>query len=457
MSRQLGEFFEAVWCPLGIGDVGAEKRPATVELEVEIAEGGFGLGEELNAGVFPDFIEVFGAHGTHIPVVGLEDPMNALDAMQQPREGARVVVAAFGAEVLDLQRFRPRPARILPVRVEVGCNCGIANDVIHRLIYIPLTTPTKGQWYWRLPMMAAGMKILRFGRCLKVRLMVGVLVAAALGSGTLASSAQVATSGPEQTAPAAPANYSPGIRDVLKLADAKVDTDVIKTYVRNSTVAYNPSATEIIALKEHGLSGDVITALLQRGGELRAGAARSGQANAALAVQPEYPSAVAPYAATPAYGYGYDYANQPVYAPGYACDYPVYSYTYPGYGCAWYDCGWPWCWPSLYFGCSRYGCGFYYPYCYSGGSYYGYWGHNYYGHYGSYYAGHSGSHGWGQPYHSGGSRAYGYGGRPVSFTSHSGGMRSVGGFGGCPASFASTRVSFHGGGSFGGGHSMGRR
>ena len=44
--------------------------------------------------------------------------------------------------------------------------------------------------------------------------------------------------------------YSPGVADIVKLADAKVDAEVIKTYIRNSPTAYNPSATEIIALKD---------------------------------------------------------------------------------------------------------------------------------------------------------------------------------------------------------------
>src|SRR5258708_13908267 len=67
---------------------------------------------------------------------------------------------------------------------------------------------------------------------------------------------------------AAPA-YSPGVADVVKMADAKVDPEIIKAYIHSSPVAYSPSASEIIALNDRGLPPDVLTAILHRGGELR--------------------------------------------------------------------------------------------------------------------------------------------------------------------------------------------
>src|SRR5438067_13277482 len=66
------------------------------------------------------------------------------------------------------------------------------------------------------------------------------------------------------------ARFSPGIAEILKMADAKVDVGVIKAYIRNSPTAYNPTANEIVVLKERGLSDEILTAMLQRGGELRA-------------------------------------------------------------------------------------------------------------------------------------------------------------------------------------------
>src|SRR6266568_860276 len=84
--------------------------------------------------------------------------------------------------------------------------------------------------------------------------------------------------------------YSPGIGEILKMVDAKVDVTVVKAYIKNSPTAYNPNANEIIALKQRGMGDDIITALIQRGGEVRAQAMQGG--------------AMAPAAAAPAIPYG---------------------------------------------------------------------------------------------------------------------------------------------------------
>jgi hypothetical protein len=175
--------------------------------------------------------------------------------------------------------------------------------------------------------------------------------------------------------------YSPGVADIVKLVDAKVDAEVIKTYIKNSPMAYNPNATEIIALKDRGVAPEILTAMLQRGAEVRA----QGTQPSPVAANPVAPQAgagaVAPYA--PAY----DYGAQPVY-PNYAYSYPVNSYVYPTYDYAYpgysYGYSWPYCWPALSFGfgCYPFGgyCGFGYPYRYGGrgfGAFYGgrgYWG-----------------------------------------------------------------------------------
>jgi len=147
------------------------------------------------------------------------------------------------------------------------------------------------------------------------------------------------------TAPAVAAvSFSPAIRDILKMLDAKVDIEVIKAYVRNSNIAYNPNASEIIGLKQHGVPDEVITALLQRGAEVRAQLAQSRQATAP-AMPPNNPA--------PAYPYDYgaslpDYNTYPAY-PAYAdYGYPYYGYAYGGYP---YDYSYPWAFYSpFYFG-----------------------------------------------------------------------------------------------------------
>ena len=127
--------------------------------------------------------------------------------------------------------------------------------------------------------------------------------------------------------------YSAGIEDILKMVDAKVDTEVVKAYIKNSSTAYNPNVSEIIALKDHGVPSDVITAVLQHGAEVRSQAARSMQANVAPAVAPQpYANTPYPYGQAPAYGYG----SQPVYAD-YGYNYPVYSSAYSDYGYPYYS------------------------------------------------------------------------------------------------------------------------
>src|SRR5215831_5090758 len=48
-------------------------------------------------------------------------------------------------------------------------------------------------------------------------------------------------------------SYSPGLRDILKMLDAKVDVEVIKAYIKSAPIAFSPSASEIIALKQHNV------------------------------------------------------------------------------------------------------------------------------------------------------------------------------------------------------------
>ena len=230
------------------------------------------------------------------------------------------------------------------------------------------------------------------------------------------------------------AQFSPGVADVVKLLDAKVDTEVIKTYVKNSPTAYNPSATEIISLKDRGVAPEILTALLQHGAEVRAQSMQAAQAAPGVAAPPAYPNGTAPYAPAPPY----DYTTQPVY-PNYGYSYPADSSAYPGYNYGYNDYGssWPLFWPSFYFG---------------GYPYHGYSGRGY-GHYhgGGGYSGHGGR-AVSFAGHSGGFRSFASGGRAGAFTGSAGGFRSAGGSSGHSVSFASH--ASHGGGF--GGHGSGR-
>src|ERR1017187_10845532 len=136
------------------------------------------------------------------------------------------------------------------------------------------------------------------------------------------------------------ARFSPGVADIVKLVEAKVDPEVIKTYVTSSRTAYNPSATEIIALKDRGVGPEILTAMLQRGAEVRAQSMQAAQAAASASAPQTYPSGVNPNAAVP----GYDYGTQPAY-PNYAYSYPANSYVYPSDAYAYPAYGYGYSWP----------------------------------------------------------------------------------------------------------------
>jgi hypothetical protein len=139
--------------------------------------------------------------------------------------------------------------------------------------------------------------------------------------------------------------YSPGITEIIKMLDAKLDAPVILAYIQNSTIPYDPEATELIVLKEHGASTETLVALLHRGDEVRLQLAQAqGVANPS-AVAPAYDY---PPAAYLAYPYAYDDSS---YAPNPPTDYS-------------YATGWPLAyWPSV--GISAYG-----PYRYAHRHYY---------------------------------------------------------------------------------------
>lgn len=141
--------------------------------------------------------------------------------------------------------------------------------------------------------------------------------------------------------------YSAGIADIIKLLDAKVDAPVILAYIQNSAIPYNPEATELIALKDHGASTETLVALLHHGDELRL---QLVQAQSAANPRPAAPAYTYPPAvAYPPYPYGYDADASDV-------PYPV---TDDSNGS-----GWPLAyWPSVRIGAYR-------PYGYAHGRFY---------------------------------------------------------------------------------------
>ncbi len=86
-----------------------------------------------------------------------------------------------------------------------------------------------------------------------------------------------------------------GVAEVLKLSQAKVGEDVISSYIQNSGKVYNLGPSDIVYLKEQGVSERIVNQMLDQRKKL---AEASAQASAAVAQsQPAYTYAGAPASA----------------------------------------------------------------------------------------------------------------------------------------------------------------
>src|SRR5881394_2710000 len=61
---------------------------------------------------------------------------------------------------------------------------------------------------------------------------------------------------------AAPDNISPGAAEVIRLASAGIAEDVIVAYVNNAQTPFELSADQVLYLKDLGISGQVVTAMI---------------------------------------------------------------------------------------------------------------------------------------------------------------------------------------------------
>ena len=89
--------------------------------------------------------------------------------------------------------------------------------------------------------------------------------------------------------PALPANLSPGLDEIIKLAQAHVGDDVILAFVQNSGRTYKPTAQELLYLTDLGLSQKVLAALYSN-----AGAPQPSQTAAAIPPPPSADFALTP-------------------------------------------------------------------------------------------------------------------------------------------------------------------
>jgi hypothetical protein len=227
---------------------------------------------------------------------------------------------------------------------------------------------------------------------------------------------------------AVPANAAPPfsgrINDVVSLTKSGVEDQVVISYIKTSPGPFQPSADEIIKLRDDGVSSQVITAMLQRGAELReqtqaVGAQQNYAQSTAAYTQPA--QVVTPPATyvDPTY-YPSDYvapSSSVVYIGG-NYGYP-YGYCYP-YSYPYYYSGY--CGPSFTFGF---------------GGFRGFRGFHDFDHFHGGF--HGGTHFVGGGFHGGGFVGGGF---------HGGGDFHGGGSGG----FHGGSGGFHGGGGGGGFH-----
>ena len=116
-------------------------------------------------------------------------------------------------------------------------------------------------------------------------LLFSTLVAVLVGSGRLAlaqeNSAAPAAAPGASAGPRAPSNsaahgvLSPGVGEILKMADAGVSAEVIKTYIECSPATLQPTDADMIALKQHKVPDEIATLLLKRGAQLRVAVAQA--------------------------------------------------------------------------------------------------------------------------------------------------------------------------------------
>jgi len=139
-----------------------------------------------------------------------------------------------------------------------------------------------------------------------------------------------------------------GVGEVLKMLDAGVSPEVIRVFIETSSRAVNVSGADVIALKKHGATDDLITVLLTRSAQARARATEAreratavalrGAASSAIGMDPEgydyfqyyylYPRTLASaygqlgYYGMPAFGYGFSPGFGYGYSRGFGGGFP---------------------------------------------------------------------------------------------------------------------------------------
>jgi len=203
---------------------------------------------------------------------------------------------------------------------------------------------------------------------MKTRLLPLALCGLVAGS-SLARAIEANPPQPSVTPDALPASAAPQfsgrINDVVSLSKSGVDQSIILAFIKNSPGPFEPSADEIIKLRDMGISTPVLTAMMERGAQVR------DQVHAAAVASASQPANTNPSQApviseTPPDTYaGADYAPQPAstvtyIGGGYSYPYYSYPYYYPTYYSGWYSAAFFYPFPCWYNGI-YYAHGCYFP------------------------------------------------------------------------------------------------
>jgi len=177
-----------------------------------------------------------------------------------------------------------------------------------------------------------------------LRTALAAMTATAVCLGAFGSVASAQNSVPNQAGATQAAALPSGVSEVKKLFKGGISADIIVNYINNSSSSFYLSADNLIALQEEGVPPPVLTAMMQRYGDLQRQTGMAASAPAPARVQaptPQYSSAPvqAPAQAPAPQYYSYAPAQAPASYPYVvAPSYPVYDpyyysdpFLYPGY------------------------------------------------------------------------------------------------------------------------------
>ena len=138
-----------------------------------------------------------------------------------------------------------------------------------------------------------------------------------------------------------------GVSEVMKLFKGGIPADIIVSYINNSPLSFYLSADNLISLQKEGVPAPVLTAMIQRNGDLRRQTGVAASPPAPVMAQDPAPQYASPPAQVPAQATVAQYYSAPLppaasYPYAVAPSYPVYDpYYYDPYYYPWYPFGGP--------------------------------------------------------------------------------------------------------------------